>query len=348
MAKADKPIIPIYKCEAYLVPISKLAPGDVEAANNRFTYNFYNEKKCKSCDNLPERHSDLCDACAGFLGRKRTSKVVRKNNREFLSMPVGASKKVKKWLIGRGYSERYVVKKRHYEGKPFKRAIKVLGKPYGYQDEAVATMLKKKRGILESPPRSGKTVMGACVIAAVGRKTLILGSQREWLLNFQETFIGSETQKAFTNCRPSQIKICRTLKDFQGTDICLSSFAKFMSPAGKKLLMKIRDLFHVVIVDECFTAEHEVLTNKGYVPIAEVVANQSLYQVASWSHILNKVEFKPVLATGSKQSEGLLEIYIEDTPIRCTPNHPFWSMDRQTYVKAGDLRAGENVLTLKP
>jgi superfamily II DNA or RNA helicase len=111
-------------------------------------------------------------------------------------------------------------------------------------------MLKKKRGILDSPPRSGKTVMATLVITRVGGKTLILGSQLEWLLQFRETFVGSETQDKFTNCRQAQIKVCKTLKDFQETDICLSTFSKFMSKSGKILLEKIKDLFRTVVADE--------------------------------------------------------------------------------------------------
>lgn len=243
-------VIPISKAEAYFIPLPLLKEEDVEAAHRKFTYRFYDDKKCRPCDNLVDRHNDICDSCVGFKGMKRTSKVVTIGGKSFLSLPVGASKKVKKWLIGCGYADNYKVTRKHGKTADFSRKIRVIGTPYDYQEEAKETLLRKKRGILESPPRSGKTVMAACVIAAIGKKTLILGAQREWLMNFQETFIGSDVQDAFTNCKPRQIKLCKTLADFQSTDICLSSFAKFMSPAGKKLLAKIKDLFEVVVVDE--------------------------------------------------------------------------------------------------
>jgi hypothetical protein len=45
-------------------------------------------------------------------------------------------------------------------------------------------------------------------------------------------------------------------------------------------------------------------------------------------------------------SNNVLDLKIEgqDAPIGCTDNHPFWSVDRQDYVKAGELREGEKVL----
>jgi hypothetical protein len=45
-------------------------------------------------------------------------------------------------------------------------------------------------------------------------------------------------------------------------------------------------------------------------------------------------------------SNNVIDLKIEgqDAPIGCTDNHPFWSVDRQDYIKAGELREGEKVL----
>lgn len=246
-----KPTIPIFRCEGLLIPVDRLKASDIQAAHERFTYRFYNEKGCKSCDNLQDRHSDICDSCKHFKGAKQTSKIVEKEGMDFLSLPAGAGRKVKKWLTGRGMVDRYKILSRTPDAPRLSRPIKIVKDPYPYQEEAADVLIKKKRGILESPPRSGKTVMATVVIARIGLKTLILGSQMEWLLQFRETFVGSDTQEKFTNCRQANIKVCRNLKDFQDTDICLSTFSKFMSPGGKKLLEKIRDLFGVIVIDEC-------------------------------------------------------------------------------------------------
>lgn len=94
------------------------------------------------------------------------------------------------------------------------------------------------------------TVIGTAFISKVGEKTLILASQTEWLLQFRETFLGSDTQQGFTNAKEHQIKLCKNLKDFETTDICLSTFQKFMSKAGQKLLKQIKNMFTVCVVDE--------------------------------------------------------------------------------------------------
>jgi Type III restriction enzyme, res subunit len=343
---AEKPVIPIYRRESFQIPIKFLKEGDVDAAHRRFTYHFYDQKKCKSCDNFEERHNDICDSCAAFKGAKQTSKVVTRKGKDYLSMPGGALKKVKKWLIGRGLDSRYELKDKRSEGAEFSRPIKFIKEPYTYQEEAVEVLLKKKRGILDSPPRTGKTVMGALAICTVGRKTLILASQREWLLNFQETFIGSETQEKFTNCKKRQIKICKTLKDFEETDICLSSFAKFMSPKGKKLLAKIKNLFGVVCVDECFTGEHVVFTDEGLKTLKEVYDSGTPTKILSLNHETGECEFRELKSRTRLLSKRLVRVTIEGHPFVCTENHEFWSETRKMYVAAKDLRPGEEVLSL--
>ncbi len=235
-----------------MVPASRLTEADIKNAHRRFTYRFYTEAACKKCDNLPERHNDICDECPSYLGAKRTSKMVTRgeSGKTYLSMPVGASRKVKKWLVARGYADNYKVKDRTPEAADFSRRIRVTKKLYDYQVEAVETMLEKKRGIIDSPPRSGKTVLSSAAICKIGKKTLILGAQRQWLLQFRETFVGSETQEGFTNCKKRQIGICKKIEDFRKYDICLATFSIFMSTKGKKLMEKIREWFGCVVCDE--------------------------------------------------------------------------------------------------
>lgn len=250
-------IIPIYKSEAFLIPVKYLSGDDIQKAKDQFTYRFYQENKCKKCENLQDRHSDICDACDAFTGMRQTAKVVEKGGRSFLSMPVGASKGVKRWLRRTGHIDNYEVKVRHPEPIPFRRRIKMIRKPYPYQLEAADVMVKKKRGILKSAPRTGKTVMATEVICRIGAKTLIFGSQLDWLKQFRATFIGTKDpetgewkKEPFTNARPSQIKICKTLEDFEKTDICLCTFSQFMSKKSKALLEKVREMFTVVVCDE--------------------------------------------------------------------------------------------------
>jgi superfamily II DNA or RNA helicase len=110
--------------------------------------------------------------------------------------------------------------------------------------------LKHRVGVIKAPPRSGKTLLSLELISRVGCKAIIIATQKEWLLQFQETLIGSSTSPAMFDLKPEQVKVCKKLADFRDTDICLATPQQFMSPGGKILLKKIRSLFAVVVTDE--------------------------------------------------------------------------------------------------
>lgn len=57
-------------------------------------------------------------------------------------------------------------------------------------------------------------------------------------------------------------------------------------------------------------------------------------------------EFQVATATFKHHGAQVLDLYIDglDAPIGATPNHPFWSEDRQEFVRADELVVGERLL----
>lgn len=100
---------------------------------------------------------------------------------------------------------------------------------------------------------SHNTVMAARVVCAKKQKTLILASQRDWLENFYETFVGSDTQPPMTDASKKRVGFAKKLEDFEKYDVALATYQTFLSPKGKKLLKKIKKMFSILIVDEVQT-----------------------------------------------------------------------------------------------
>lgn len=245
-----KPIT-VYKHAGYLIPMNQLDRDDVERAKRRWTYRFYKEAACNKCEFLVDRHNEeVCGQCPGYLGGRMLAKEVTVAGKQFLSLPYGDKEAVRKYVKRLGPIK--VVNK--HPKTTLSRPIKLTKTPRDYQVEARDTMIAKKCGILDSPPRSGKTVMGTMVVCELGLKTLIIAHQRDWLNNFVETFVGSDTQDAFTNAKPEQIVMAKTLEDFKRADVALATFQQFMNPNGQKLLQKIRSMFAILIVDETHLA----------------------------------------------------------------------------------------------
>lgn len=245
-------MIKVVKRESVFIPIKSIPPKVASTIQEKLSFKFYDKdgKACKTCDNFAERHNDICDSCAVYTGGFDLGSVVKVKENKYLKIPVGSSPDIFRYLTENRGLELTVVDK---SPRTKIASIKFVGTLKPEQEAAVSALMEKKRGILKAPPRSGKTVTATALACRLRKKTLFIASQRDWLMGFQETFIGSKTQKALTNLDPSRIKLCKTLKDFEQHDICMATVQTFYSEKGQKLLAKIRDMFEVIIGDEIHT-----------------------------------------------------------------------------------------------
>jgi superfamily II DNA or RNA helicase len=247
-------VIKIYREAGYLIPERFLSDDDIKLARDMFSHMLYDEASCKKCDNRHERHNETCENCASFQGKRQLAKLVEvgKNRSVMLSLPKGNALKLREFTRSLRTPIEIVSKTPAVEDHPLSRPIRMLPRItlYDWQQEALPIAIAKKRGVIKAPPRSGKTLWATALTIQLGCKTLILAAQTDWLEQFMETYIGSETAEACTNAKPHQIKICKNFEDFRDTDICLSTVQKFMNPSGRILLERIRNLFPLVIADE--------------------------------------------------------------------------------------------------
>ena len=250
MITKDNQTLEILSESGYLIPIQEMPKSLMERAQKDHLIRIYQDKKCAKCPYLEDRHGENCENCSGYIGARLTAKKVVYKEREFFSIPRGQRAYLDR-LLQRFPHDDIVIKSTHKK-RPLKSQINLLEETplREWQVEAIEVAYKKRRGIIKAPPRSGKTVFGAGLVCRIGQKTMILAHQREWLVQFRETFVGSRTQGKFTDAKESQVGFARKLEDFTKFDICLCTFSQFFSERGKMILSKIRHLFPLVIVDE--------------------------------------------------------------------------------------------------
>jgi superfamily II DNA or RNA helicase len=249
-------MVTVHCRESFLMKRAEL-PRDVrDELTRKHKHYFFEERVCDDCELKPERLASetkltpTCEECDAFKGGAILAENVKIGETNYFKVPIGAGAQLKATL--NKHDIEYSVKRRH-PTTPMKRPIKFIGELRGkHQPEAVKAFIRKKRGVIRSPPRSGKTVLSTAAICKLGLKTIIMASQKEWLDGFLETFIGSDTQPALTNCRRSQIGFAKTWEDFQKYDVCLVTVQTFYRKP--KLLRKIRDLAAVLVVDEVHTS----------------------------------------------------------------------------------------------
>ena len=231
--------------DSLYIPIHRVNDEQYERVEKKFEREvFKDEKTCEQCDYFSERPCDICTDCPNYEGKVKMHSIVKKDSgKKFLRLPFGSRTAVEK-IFG---PVTFVNKN---EDVPMKKAIEFTGELREDQVRATKKMFNAEFGVLKSPPRSGKTVMCAYLVCKLSQKTLILASQKDWLDNFHETFVGSETQTPLTNIKGKSIGFPKTLADFEKYDICLVTYQKFLSAKGKKLLKAISKMFGILLIDE--------------------------------------------------------------------------------------------------
>lgn len=82
-----------------------------------------------------------------------------------------------------------------------------------------------------------------------------------------------------------------------------------------------------------------------HVPECGIEGRAEVLSIQPCPAIKHDARYRIVTGTFKHQASKVIDVYVEglDEPIGTTPNHPFWSEDRQTFVRADQLKEGERL-----
>ena len=209
--------------------------------DDHFKIMQFEDKVCEKCDYFEDRPCDICMECPSYLGTIQLWK--RKGN--YIGIPFGDRSAVKAILKEiPTIEDRRVAPKQKYR-------IKITSKRQPHQEAPIKQMLERQYGILEAPPRSGKTFMAIDIAARLGFKTMVLAAQEDWLDQFLDDFY------AHTNVRDVEkwegrkiVGKAKTPEEIKKLDFALCTYQSFISAGGAKRLKEIADHIGVLIIDE--------------------------------------------------------------------------------------------------
>jgi len=243
---------PLFLYDRLYIPKGYITPKLLRSIKKEFEVRFFDEGSCTRCELLTQRPSTECMRCPANLGHYKLWNIQNSPaGRSWLRLSLGGIDT----RIGRYLLAKYPSKDRRAT-PPLKHkwALNVTFRSYqlnvtfrSYQQAAIKEVLRRletEDGVLVSPPRTGKTLMGLAILLTLGHKTLILGSQYDYLYEFIQSI---ETK---TQGKSTWYGLCNTLEDFKKYDICLATYQTFLSDKGRKLLHQIRSLFGTILVDE--------------------------------------------------------------------------------------------------
>lgn len=138
----------------------------------------------------------------------------------------------------------------------FRPAVSVdYGEPiplYPYQETAVKACVEGLYGILQSKAGSGKTQMGIALVKQFGKRAL-------WLTHTKD-LLNQSKERAERYMDSSLIGTITEGKVNIGKGVTFAT----IQTISKLDLSQYRDMWDVVVVDECFKGDTEVLTEKGF------------------------------------------------------------------------------------
>lgn len=243
------PSVTVVATDRYYIPEDRVDPAKLESLYHK---TVFNDGGCRRCEYREERLCDACLDCENLVGDFTFWNTQDIDGEPHVGVPVGNHSALKSLMEGYELE----LDDRRAKGRKLHPDLEFdYSLLHKYQKKAIRDLKEKGHGQLESPPRSGKTVMGSALIFKIGRKAIILVHQEDLAEQFIETLRSKKPK--FTNIpaiekmeKRELVGIARKYEQFKQYDICVCTYQTFLAKRGKKLLKKIRRLFGVVMVDE--------------------------------------------------------------------------------------------------
>jgi SWI/SNF-related matrix-associated actin-dependent regulator 1 of chromatin subfamily A len=108
----------------------------------------------------------------------------------------------------------------------------------------------------------------------------------------------------------------------------------------------LKSNFDLVIVDECFTYDTKIMTERGKMNIGDVVENGLDVKILTFNHKEKKLEYKEICRWIRKNKNIIYKIKLNNGLfIECTDNHKFYT-NNKGYVRAKDLTTTDDLYML--
>ena len=203
---------------------------------------------------------------------------------------------------------------------------------YPYQEQAVEAVKQAYYGILQSKAGSGKTQMGIALIKKFGRRALWLTTTKDLLNQSKERAERYMNKSLIGTITEGKVNIGKGVTFATIQTMCKLDLAQY------------KDMWDVIIVDECFPENTMIQTSHGEVPIQYILPGEF---VVTRNDVTGKLELCQVEELQIRELKGdLVKITLTDgKEIVCTANHPFFT--QYGYKKAGDLTNDDEVRMLR-
>lgn len=193
----------------------------------------------------------------------------------------------------------------------------------------------------------GKTLSAILYVEMNGFEKVIVVTPNSLKFNFRgEVNKFTESNSHIINwnkntCGIEEAKYIIVNYDFFNPDV---KKGKFITKWKKLNIDKI----DAVICDECFPYNTPILTNKGILKIGDIVKYKINVKILTYNHKLKKIELKSIKRYLYRGVKNVVVVKLSNGDIiECTPDHKFYSVDRDKYISIKDFNYGERLYKKK-
>lgn len=229
-------------------------PEEVKA---KYTTHIFKDAACAPCEYRDERPCAVCETCVNYSGPIKLWVEKTVDGYDYIGVPVGDRDKVERRALI-DFDDYKFVNLRHTA--PFNYKIKFTLDLRPHQVKLANDFLKSKYGMLEAPPRTGKTVLLLYIGLQLGQRMVLLANQHEYLQQFLWHIEGNEDEgiPKCTNLPEIQDRAGKKLYGFPKTDEDFENFQFFVmtyqqfssEERGKNRFRKLSKNIGTVAVDE--------------------------------------------------------------------------------------------------
>lgn len=329
----------IYIKDRVYVPLDAVL--DMETVRAAYTKRMYKDNACRQCEYRQDRHGHMCDPCQHYKGMIKlySHKTIR--GREYIGLPVGDKKRIE-YHCGLSFDDYTIRDKRFFA--PFDHKVKFDLTLRDYQEKLRVDFMKHKYGLIEAPPRTGKTALALAIGVELGQKMLLLADQTEFLDQFLWHIEGNEEEgiPKCTNLPELELKhkkklygYAKTDEDFENFQIFVSTYQQFASEQrGRDRFRKISKVIGTLMVDEVHSAAANVFStvvNRFYTRYRFGVTG-TVKRKDGRHYVIRKV-FGPIVA--STQVEAMVpKVVIRETGFKARTLPTQWVACNQRLAKS--------------
>lgn len=262
----------IYIRDKVYVPLR--AVYDKQALKSKYTKHMYKEAACQRCEYKPDRPSHMCEVCPSYGGVSKLYQVREIAGAQYIGLPIGDKRNIEK-NAGVDFDDFKIVDRR--SAPKFAYPIKFTLTLREHQEKLAKEFLRHKYGLIEAPPRSGKTALMLYLGIKLGLRMVILANQHEFLQQFIWHIEGNEPEgiPKCTNLPELERKhkkklfgFPKTDEDFENFQIFCMTYQQFASKtsgdARFKRLAKHIGFLAIDEVHKCGAAVFSSVVNKFY------------------------------------------------------------------------------------